>query len=120
MIVGQYLSKSPGGDWTVQLKLIEHSTLFSSRKTVATIVDHTTDKNSIWALTHRIPLDDAHGQTVSCPNAGLLNVTYKRNDDETLVVSVGWGGTDKSCVTLGNANTVNGSGHRSLSATPSG
>jgi hypothetical protein len=105
--VGQFKSLSPDGNWALDLKLTEYTTLFSSRKMVTTDLDHTTDEKSIWAVTHWISLDDANGKTISFPNAAALNIVYRKNDDDSLSILVRWGeeGVERQ-VTIGADNVV--------------
>ena len=62
-VIGQSTTSSPDGKWCLDLKLVEHSTLLRSRKTLLADVEHTTNKD--WVMSTSVPLDDAESKTIS-------------------------------------------------------
>lgn len=62
-LIGRSKTVSPDGNWSLQMKLIEHSTLFSRRKTLSTTIEHATIDE--WGLSQTYPLDEASGTTIS-------------------------------------------------------
>ena len=62
-VIGQSKTYSPDGNWCLDLKLVEHSTLFRSRKILWAAIEHTTNKD--WVMSTSTPLDDADGKTIS-------------------------------------------------------
>lgn len=63
LIVGQSTTRSPDGKWCLDLKLVEYSTLFTSRKVLDAVVDHVI--NDDWDVSTSVPLDDADAETIS-------------------------------------------------------
>ena len=61
--IGQSTTRSPDGEWCLELKLVEHSTLFRSRKTILANVEHATNK--YWVMSISVPFDDADSKTIS-------------------------------------------------------
>lgn len=62
-VVGQSSTTSPDGNWCLKLKLVEHTRLFSSRKTFDAGIEHRTNKD--WDVSSSIPFNDADPKTVS-------------------------------------------------------
>ena len=62
-VIGQSTTSSPDGKWCLDLKLVEHSTLLKSRKTLLAAVKHTTNKD--WVMSTSVPLDEADSKTIS-------------------------------------------------------
>ena len=62
-VIGQSTTRSPDGNWCLDLKLVEHSTLFRSRKILHADIAHSTNKD--WDVSTAIPLDAADPKTIS-------------------------------------------------------
>ena len=62
-VIGQSSTSSPDGNWCLNLRLVEHSTLFSSRKILDADMKHNTNKH--WDVKTSIPLNDADAKTIS-------------------------------------------------------
>ena len=62
-VIGQSTTCSPDGKWCLDLKLVEHSTLLKSRKTLLAGVKHTANKD--WVMSTSVPLDEADSKTIS-------------------------------------------------------
>lgn len=59
----QSSTRSPDGSWCLDLKLVQHSTLFHSRKVLDSRIKHIT--NPDWNVGASIPLNDADAKTIS-------------------------------------------------------
>ncbi|MEM6471244.1 MAG: hypothetical protein AAF802_16910 [Planctomycetota bacterium] len=85
-VVGQSSTSSPDGDWCLNLRLVEHSTLFSSRKVLDADIQHRA--NEKWNVHTSIPMDDADALMISNQHpdhpilwsADSATVTYWIND----------------------------------------
>jgi hypothetical protein len=62
-VIGQSTTRSPDGNWCLDLKLVEHSTLFRSRKILHADIEHRTNED--WRMSTSTPLDDADRTTIS-------------------------------------------------------
>lgn len=65
-IIGQSSTSSPDGNWILNLKLTEFSTLVSSRKRFDTNLKHST--NSDWDVSTSVPFNDADAIIISNQN----------------------------------------------------
>ena len=62
-VIGRSSTRSPNGQWCLNLRLIEKATLFTSRKVLDADVEHST--NEAWNVKTSIPLDHADAKTIS-------------------------------------------------------
>ena len=62
-VIGQSSTHSPDGNWCLNLRLVEHSTLFSSRKILDADIEHRTNEH--WNVTTSVPFNDADAKTIS-------------------------------------------------------
>ena len=63
VVIARSSTRSPDGNWSLKLELVEHSTVFSSRKMLHASVNHST--NSEWHVSTSIPFDDANAAFIS-------------------------------------------------------
>ena len=61
-VVGESTTSSPDKNWRLNLKLVEHSTLIYSRRTLDTHLAHST--KSGWDVKTSIPFDDANAEMI--------------------------------------------------------
>lgn len=62
VVIGQSTTCSPDGNWCLDLKLVEHSALFRSRKMLHAKFQHR--KEQLWRVLMISPQDDADGKTI--------------------------------------------------------
>lgn len=85
-VIGRSSTLSPDGNWCLDLRLVEDSTLFASRRTLNANIKHS--ENSDWDVLTSIPFDDADAKTISNQNPDhpivwsddSASVTYWIND----------------------------------------
>lgn len=61
-VIGQSKTRSPDGNWSLNLKLTEYSTLLSSRRTLDAVIEHSTNED--WTVSTSVPFDDADARTI--------------------------------------------------------
>ncbi len=79
-VTGQSKTRSPDGNWSLELKLIEHWTLFSSRQTLKADLVHAT--NSDWTMLTSVPISDADAKMIGDEDP---NHPVSWSDDSSMV-----------------------------------
>lgn len=62
-VIGQSATPSPDGNWSLQLKLVEYSTLWQSRKVLDADLIHQSNRD--WDVRTSIPMPHADAVTIS-------------------------------------------------------
>lgn len=68
-VTGQSSTLSPDGNWCLNLRLTEYSTLFTNRKILDADIVHSTNTN--WNVKTSIPINGADARTISNRNPKL-------------------------------------------------